>query len=399
MKTKSVIAKVKQHDCAGCMACIDSCPCNALGYKIDKNGYIRIVISKKLCINCGRCSRICPALHPYKHTNSTLTSNAYAAWNNNLEQRKNSASGGIFAAIASYFISTIKGVVYGAAIDGFEIKHIRVDNIDDIKKLQGSKYQASSLIGIYKSVKQDLDGNKYVLFSGLSCQINGLLNFLKNTPTQNLYTIDSICGGISTILPMLDLQNEHKYIAIKSFRDKENKGWKSTGYQYNLKMINIDGEENNLGSNNLVIQSFSSRILKRESCLSCKYAGIVRSSDCTVGDYWGYDNHIDEQKYGISAIIIHSEKMKEIIDNANITKYKSTIYDIAKSNSNLFFNNFKLVKYFISRQIAFILLKHRYNSIVKKLISYTSLWGIENRLYQRYIGRKIRNELSLLSNK
>ena len=65
---------------------------------------------------------------------------AYAVYNKNEQIRFASTSGGIFSCIASYLINKKNAIVFGAAYDeNFHIRHVAVDNVEDLAKLRGSK--------------------------------------------------------------------------------------------------------------------------------------------------------------------------------------------------------------------------------------------------------------------
>ena len=77
------------------------------------------------------------------------TGKAYACWSLDEEDRKSSTSGG-FASVASEIIIEEGGVVYGSALTPDGIKHIRVSDKGNLKKLKGSKYVQSPIDEIYK---------------------------------------------------------------------------------------------------------------------------------------------------------------------------------------------------------------------------------------------------------
>ena len=90
------------------------------------------------------------------------------------------------------------GVVYGAAFDynaGVSVRHIRVSDIDDLRRILGSKYVQSDINGIFRSVKKDLSEGLQVLFSGTPCQVSGLKKFLRKD-YDSLLTVDVICHGV-----------------------------------------------------------------------------------------------------------------------------------------------------------------------------------------------------------
>ena len=161
-------------ECSACMACVDTCHHNALTVEIDIDGFFTIAKHTDACTNCGLCSKVCPVISPLQTDHKDVNSSyPYAAWCEDSVLRGMAASGGAFAAMAKAFLKS-GGIVYGAAIDGFDVKHKRVDHIDDLLSILGSKYQHSKMQGVYTSVRDDLRAGRKVLFSGLSCQIAGI---------------------------------------------------------------------------------------------------------------------------------------------------------------------------------------------------------------------------------
>ena len=111
-----------------------------------------------------------------------------------------SRSGGIFTAISDYILEN-NGVVYGCVLtEDLKVIHARAENSLVRDKMRGSKYVQSHLGSIFKDVKNDLNMNKKVLFSGTSCQIKGLRNFLNGTNDKNLICVDIVCHGVPSPL-------------------------------------------------------------------------------------------------------------------------------------------------------------------------------------------------------
>lgn len=214
------------QDCSGCGACIAVCPKNAITKKtIDLGAWVP-KINFDLCIDCGLCEKVCKGNMP----KSDFNKKAYISYNKNQKIRNLSASGGVFSALATYVLDC-GGSVFGAEMH-FEngkavVEHNQITQIRDLPKLLGSKYVQSDASKAYKVVRKELSQGRMVLFSGCSCQITGLKNYLVNVDTTNLYTIDLICHGV----PSIDFFNsyisflEKKHCGVVkrfSFRTKEN---------------------------------------------------------------------------------------------------------------------------------------------------------------------------------
>ena len=222
------ISKILLKDetkCFGCGACIAICPRNAITKTKTVLGSWIPEINHDVCINCGLCTKVCENSSAYEDFNKK----AYIAYNKNQWMRKQSASGGVFSAIATYILDC-GGSVFGAELtfkDGRAIvEHNIVRQIKDLPRLLGSKYVQSDTVNAYKQVKKELLSGHMVLFCGTSCQIVGLKKYLQKVDIKNLYTIDLICHGV----PSVEFFNsyisylEKKYkgvIKSFSFRTKE----------------------------------------------------------------------------------------------------------------------------------------------------------------------------------
>ena len=129
------INSLKKSHCTGCTACYNICPVNAISLSRDGQGFVIPVIDNGKCIGCKKCVSACPVINT-KYTN-TSDPKCYAAMADD-EIRMNSSSGGMFTLIAEHIIDN-GGYVAGAAFDDdFTVKHIIVDNKNDLEKLRGS---------------------------------------------------------------------------------------------------------------------------------------------------------------------------------------------------------------------------------------------------------------------
>lgn len=302
------------RQCTGCMACSDACQkTKALSIQIADDGHYYPVVDSEKCIGCKLCEKTCPVVSKLDYKSSEC-SDFYAAWNVNTEQRRKSASGGAFSAMATKVLDE-GGVVFGAAITGVcDVRHLKVTNIADLHLLQGSKYTQSYIAGTYQDVLSCLKEGQIVLFSGTGCQVAGLYSFLGNkTYSGRLITADLICGGIpSKHLLVKFLENEPYDIKrVLSYRTKD-AGWKPKGFRYNLKVEDVEGTIHDYtGRRTLMTDGFSSELTNRYSCYQCQFAGVNRMSDFTIGDLWGDTQYPEQHFDGLSLIIVHNKKASE----------------------------------------------------------------------------------------
>ena len=142
--------------CCGCGACVNACPANAISYDKDEFGFIIPKVNHEKCISCGKCVQCCPYQSADEQHKIEFTPVAYAALNVDPEIVKNSSSGGVFYSLAQSIMER-QGVVFGAAMDdSFKVRHIFVESLLDLKKLQKSKYVQSFLGDTYARVKSFL---------------------------------------------------------------------------------------------------------------------------------------------------------------------------------------------------------------------------------------------------
>ena len=359
-----------KKDCCACGACLNICPKQAIKMQEDENGFLYPIIDNNKCIKCGLCVKTC-ALQNSKLTNTPLKT--YAAQSNNTDLKK-SASGGIFASLA---INEIKagGVVYGAALENVNGKlicrHIAVNNVTDLEKLQGSKYIQSNIGNIYQDVKKNLLEDKTILFTGTPCQVDGLRAYL-GKKYENLYCIDIVCHGVPSnkmfqdYIETLEKKYNDKIIDFK-FRDKT-KGWGLTAKGYTAK-----GYTAIISAN---VSSFYYYFLKsyiyRDSCYSCKYACKNRCGDITIGDYWGIEtahpevlNNNTELDYksGISCLIVNTYQGNKLIEKYkdDLRLIESDFEKSAKENGQL--NRFSILNAEKRNEILNLYSKNGYKGV------------------------------------
>lgn len=311
---RTVNSKIDKQMCMGCGACASICPCNAIELKADSAGYYRSYIDYQKCTNCGLCASVCPAYNLPENSNTKSPACfAFAAADDSVLSA--SSSGGAFPLLAEEAFNKA-GVVVGAAWkDDFTVEHIIVDETSELHKLQKSKYLQSYLGDIFRSIKEKLEENIFVLFSGCPCQVTGLKAFLKKD-YDNLLLVDLLCGNSpSTMFFQKYIKDSFPQGLLKyEFRHKV-EGWNSDC----MTMTMTDGTSyvRRGGSEDDYQRVYHNHTMCPPHCENCRYQAVPRFGDLTIGDFWGIgkrDKTINTQK-GISVVLCNNEKGRRYFDS------------------------------------------------------------------------------------
>lgn len=324
--------------CTGCSACLNICPHNAITMKANFMGFLYPHINQQNCIDCKLCQKICPVNTPPQLRYPIAT---FAAYSKNKALHRSAASGGVASELSKLFLEK-KGVVYGCSQNNYlDIKHIRIDTIEHLHLLYGSKYVQSNLNKIFTDVKSDLQNKIEVLFIGTPCQVAGLKNFLKKD-YNNLTTIDLVCHGVPSSQVLQESIEYYPLIhksqvddIIVSFRKKT-----SIGIRYGIFLSNKQTQKTILSKyapNDAYITCFLSGLSLRNNCHVCRYAQPLRVSDITLADFWGLKSKKKLKNEGTSLVLINTTKGMQLLQGANqhLTIEERNIDEAIKGNGQL----------------------------------------------------------------
>ena len=307
-------------NCTGCGACAEKCNVGCLCMREDAEGFLRPYLQTEHCVNCGACLQVCPVIKNSYIEKNGVKRKLFAAYQKDVNELKHSSSGAVFPLLARYIIDH-GGAVYGASFtEDFQVEHIRVDCIEQVDRLRGSKYVQSNVCKVYKLVYDDLKNHKPVLFVGTPCEVGGLKAFLGHdiAESEYLYTVDFVCHGVPSpgIWKKYLRWNELKYlqgerIRTVNFRKKDDKiGNYSKIF---IKTAHKSYESDSI--NDPYYRAFLNDISLRQACYDCKFKGVERGCDITLGDFWGIERIKPdaENELGTSLVLVHSEKGSELI--------------------------------------------------------------------------------------
>ena len=309
--------------CSGCGACTVACPVNAIEYKLNDKGFFQAFVNEEKCVHCGKCKKVCARfLNNEESRKRLIDSKLYSAQSKDENIVRTCTSGGIAYEISKYGLEHGYKIV-GTIFDNekLQAKMIIARDMKELELLKGSKYLQSYTIDaieeMIKDCKKDAN-NKYIIF-GTPCQIQGISKLIKNEKIKNeIIKIDLFCHGVPSYavwnIYCKEIKEKYKLKKIKNieFRNKKD-GWHS----YCMKLVDLNDNNQYISeSKNYFYKIFFDDMMLNKSCYNCNVRKEYSYADIRLGDFWGrkYYNKQD----GVSAILVFSEKGKNLLQQTNI---------------------------------------------------------------------------------
>lgn len=311
------------NQCAGCMACLEACPKQAISIRDHLDAY-NAEIDETLCIHCNACFQVCPQRQE-EPLNAPLL--WQQGWAENREVPENSSSGGVGAELIRSFLANHGKVCTCRFHDGgffFDF----VSSQEEIPQYVGSKYVKSNPEGIYSKIKSCLREGEKVLFIGLPCQVAAVRRFCGQRLLQNLYTVDLICHGTPSpqLLEQYLRERGHSLQHLQNiqFRKKVDYGLCIDNTQIVPQRVQ-----------DLYMAAFLEGLNYTENCYFCKFARLERVSDLTIGDAWGSELPDEEKRKGISLILCQTEKGRQLLEAMHLHLLPVDLQKAVQANTQL----------------------------------------------------------------
>lgn len=311
----------KFDGCTGCSACYSVCPNKSITMKADEEGFLYPEVGTS-CIGCGKCTLTCPVQHQAKNMAERTV---YAGYSRDDLKRKSGSSGGTFGTIAEWFIREQNAVIFGACFD--DKMNVIIDNSLSqcgYKKFQKSKYVQADPLNSILDAKEFLIRGRTVLFTGTPCMIAGVRAAIPEKYQKNLFCIDTVCHGVPSpelYRHIIRAKEKKENLKIEKidFRDKSDQAdW--INYSYSLWYES--GEKSSIQHEESVyFRAFLEGYIDRKSCFECRIRKEYSQGDITLADFWGAEKEYPQMAHqmdypeGISAIIVKTEKGKQIINS------------------------------------------------------------------------------------
>ena len=395
-----------ENDCFGCSACKCICPVGAINFIESNEKFLVPAINKAKCLECGLCTEVCPAVHKWCADSTSNEAQIYAFSNQDNAILTESTSGGFFSeAITKYSADYVCGCIQD---DNFLIKHVVSNSDKTISMMRGSKYVQSNMENCFNEIKDNLKQGKKVLFSGTSCQVDGLNRFLKRSriDSSNLLTIDLVCHGVPSpgiYRDFIKFYEKEKKKPKRHWHRSKYYGWGvELGIANYIQTISTETRKDYTSlAANIWINAFFSDYCIRECCYNCPYTSINKPADLTMGDFWGVNDFLQDKKYlgkGYSLVISRtpkSDKLVKKIDAYHIKK-NATSMVISKQSRlqkpiNMPDNRAMFWEEYIEKGFEHIVKKYYRYTTVNKLI--LSMYFISLRLGFRKLATKLARQI------
>ena len=299
----------EKDKCYGCGLCAHICESKAITMKADSEGFLYPSIDSKKCVNCRQCANQCIA----KMSNDQNDVEVYACSSRDNTVLEHSTSGGVAYILARKVIAE-GGVVYGASfMQKNDVAHIRVNKIEELSKLQGSKYVQSDIKDLFELIDKDIALNKKILFTGTPCQVAAIKHVFGNY--EKIILLEILCMGCPSPKVWSDFikekEDEIGKIEKIKFRDKKI-GWRGSNVTY----VTKGKEYTNRAAMDEFLMGFGQCLYLRPSCHDCAFKGKRTVGDLKVGDFWGIENSgLEYNNRGTSVVIIETEEGRKAFES------------------------------------------------------------------------------------
>ncbi|WP_288875358.1 Coenzyme F420 hydrogenase/dehydrogenase, beta subunit C-terminal domain [uncultured Fusobacterium sp.] len=301
--------------CTSCGMCSAICPKDAIQITLDNNGFYRPVINEELCIHCGICKQICYKYDEnYSKEKIKFHPICLSAKNKNKNELHNASSGAVSIELMKICLELgykVVGVKYDYEKDTAVSKIASTNH--ELLGFRGSKYFQSYTEDAFKQVMKDNSKQKYAIF-GTPCQIYAFSKAAELRRRQDKFLlIDIFCHGC----PSINLWSKY----IKDIKEKiklskfdlikfRSKTYFWHEFCFDFKSGNKKFTSSKYGDP--FYELFFGMDIMNEACYNCIARSSMVKTDIRLGDFWGWQYDLDKE--GVSAVVINSEKGKEIFN-------------------------------------------------------------------------------------
>lgn len=317
----NTIQSLPKEQCTGCAACVNRCPADCISMQSDGEGFSFPTVDESRCTGCGACRVSCPVLNPGAEPEANHAPGCYAAWSKDEQVRFQSTSGGVFTHLAQAIFAQGGSVAGAGYRTDHLVEHVLISSEANLEPLRQSKYVQSEIGLVYREIGDRLCQGKPVLFVGTPCQCAGLQGFLQKEH-ENLFLCDFICRGVNSpkvyLAYLRELEERYSSFVKQVWFKNKTYGWN----RFCTKIVFENGREYlaDRETDPFMLGYIKSRLslYMRPCCYDCRFKGIRRPTDITLGDFWGIEKQFPalDTKKGVSLVLVQSGKGRRLFDQS-----------------------------------------------------------------------------------
>lgn len=308
--------KIPVSQCSACGACEAVCPENAIRMEQDAHGFLHPVADESLCDECGWCSTVC-----IKRGQRQLVQFPDASYPRfYIAKGKTGRTGaysGVFGELVRYLIKERDAVVFGSVLNE-ELKPVVVwtQDAQEAELFAQKRYLVNDTREAFRKVKELLEANRFVVYTGSACECAGLRGFL-NRHYPKLFLCELLCHetvshkAFGLYTDMLSRRKDSRLTKLH-FGDfaaeaKEERAVLQTVYE--------NGETGRLKyAQSRYMQMIEQQLAVNEACANCSYIGKKRVGDITLTDFQKNVSDVPKAWADSSVVIVGTEKGGRVLE-------------------------------------------------------------------------------------
>lgn len=305
----------------------------------DSMGIVLPAIDTASCIECHRCEKVCPMLNEVE---AHKPEKAYAAWSNDEEERRTSASGGIAIEMYKQAVRNGYTAIGASQNDDFSVTHKTVSTLEGLTPFKNSKYVFSDAYAVFPKIKRLLNEGENVIFIGLPCQVAALRKIFHSP--DNLLLVDLVCHGST---PYVYLKQHVDTLSRQAGKTAKRMSFRDPAaytYTYTFTLYDTDNRRfyaQRTKDGDTYQFGYHRAVSYRENCYHCRFAQPRRVGDITLADYNGLGRYapcVYDHK-NVSLILENTSKgsafMEQLVENKRIYAEQRPLEESFESNAQL----------------------------------------------------------------